>query len=132
MKDDVSSYASSRSTRASADADRSLADDLRQLAQDSKSFAKAEAAYQKARAAYAGDQARGLAIRGGLALALVFFALMALTLGLVLALTPLLTAWGATAVVVGSLLLLALIFAASAAAKWRGMVRILSQGVAGK
>ena len=132
MKDDVSSYAKGSLTTASVDEDRSLADDLRQLADDSKSFARAEAAYQKARAAYAGDQARGLAIRGGLALAFVFFALMALTLGLVLALTPLLTAWGATAVVVVSLLLLALILAASAAAKWRNMVGMLSQGEAGK
>ncbi len=132
MKDDVSSYATDSLTSASADADRSLGDDLRWLAEDSKAFAQAEAAYQKARAVYAGDQARGLAIRGGLALALVFFALMALTLGLVLALTPLLTAWGATAVVVVGLLLLALILAASAAAKWRRMVRMLSQGEAGK
>ncbi len=132
MKDDVSSYASGSVTGASADADRSLADDLRQLAEDSKAFAKAEAAYQKARAAYAGNQARGLAIRGGLALALGFFALMALTLGLVLALTPVLTAWGATAVVFLGLLLLGLILAASAAAKWRGMVRMLTQGEAGK
>ncbi len=132
MKDDVSSYASGSLTGASIDEDRSLADDLRQLADDSKSFAKAEAAYQKARVAYAGDQARGLAIRGGLALAFVFFALMALTLGLVLALTPLLTAWGATAVVVAGLLLLAWIVAASAAAKWRSMVRMLIHREAGK
>ena len=132
MKDDVSSYASLSGSGETAEADRSLADDLRQLAEDGKSFAAAEAAYQKARVAYAAGQVRGLAIRGALAAALAFFALMALTFGLVLGLSPLLTVWGATAVVFGAMLLLALLFAASASAKWRGMVRMLGQGETGE
>jgi Flp pilus assembly protein TadB len=65
---------------------------------------EAELAYQKSRALVAGQAAKGVAGWGALALALVFFALMALVLGLILALTPALGPWGAlTAVVIGVL-----------------------------
>src|SRR5690606_10872014 len=77
---------------ASDPADRSLADDLRRLSEDARALARAELAYQKSRAAFAGQEAKRIALLGLLAGVLTFFALMALTLGLVLALTPLLTA----------------------------------------
>jgi hypothetical protein len=129
MKEDVSTFSDAGTA---ADADRSLADDLRQLAEDGKVLARAEAAYQKARAAYLGEQARGIAIRGALAAALVLFALMALALGLVLGLAPMLTIWGATAVVVGGFLLVAFVLAGSASAKWRRMVRMLGSDETGR
>ena len=75
--------------------ERSLAEDLRQLIDDGRALAEAELAYRKSCAALAGKGAKGIAIFGALAAALVFFALMALTVGLVIALTPLLTALGA-------------------------------------
>ena len=126
MKDDVASFTRvSDPADTAAAADRSLTDDLRQLAEDGKALARAEAAYQKARAAYLGEQVRGIAIRGALAAALVLFALMALALGLVLGLAPVLTIWGATAAVVGGFLLAAFVLAGSISAKWRRMVRML-------
>ncbi|MCB2075994.1 MAG: phage holin family protein [Novosphingobium sp.] len=114
--------------RVSGDArERSLPEDLRELAEDARALAEAEFAYQKSRAAFAGQEAKRIAILGLLAAALVFFALMALTLGLVLALTPMLTAWGATAVVVGGLLLVAAICGILAATRWRNMAVTLSE-----
>lgn len=106
--------------------ERSLSDDLRQLAADARVLAKAEVAYQKSRAAFAGQEARRIAVLGVLAAVLVFFALMALTLGLVLALTPILTAWGATAAVVAALLVVAGICALMASGRWKRMMALLS------
>lgn len=105
--------------RNSDDADRSLIDDLRLLGDSARAFAEAEYAYQKSRAFYAGKELKRAAILTALAVAFVIVALMALTMGLVLALTPLLTAWGATAVVVAGLLLGALICALAASARLR-------------
>lgn len=112
---------------AEADAsERSLTDDLRQLAADARVLASAEVAYQKSRAAFAGQEVKRIAVLGVLAAVLVFFALMALTLGLVLALTPILTAWGATATVVGGLLIVAALCALMASGRWKRMTALLS------
>ena len=107
-------------------AERSLEEDLRQLADDARALAQAELAYQKSRAAFAGREAGRMAILGVAAAVFLFFALMALTLGLVIALTPALTAWGATAAVSGGLLLIALVCALIAAARWKYMTAALS------
>lgn len=106
--------------------ERSLAGDLRQLIDDGRALAEAELAYQKSRAALAGTGAKGVAIAGALAAALVFFALMALTVGLVIALTPLLTALGAAGAVFAGLLLAALVCARIASARWRRLARALT------
>lgn len=105
--------------------ERSLADDLRQLAEDGKAYAEAELAYQKSRAAVAGQGVKVIAIFGALAAALVFFALMALTLGLVLALTPLIGPWGAMGASFGGLLILAGICAMIATSRLKRMKRLL-------
>ena len=89
--------------------DRSLSDDLRELAGNARSYAAAELAYQKARAAYAASHVKGLALLGLLALALAFFALMALVVGTVIALGTALGPWRATAVVTGTLVILVLV-----------------------
>ncbi|MFA7587729.1 MAG: phage holin family protein [Novosphingobium sp.] len=91
-------------------AERSLAADMRQLAEDAKALAKAEAEYQKARAAYAGGAARSIATMAVLAGTFAFFALMALVLGAVLTLAPILSPGGATATVTGALLAMAALF----------------------
>jgi len=105
--------------------ERSLAEDLRQLAEDGKAFAEAELAYQKSRAGVAGQGLKGVAIFGALAAALVFFALMALTLGLVLALTPILGAWGAMGASFAGLLVMAGICAMVARSRLKRMLRLL-------
>jgi len=66
---------------ASDAAERSLVDDVRALVDDGRTLLEAELAYQKSRAMVAGSAAKGVAGWGALALALVFFALMALVMG---------------------------------------------------
>lgn len=56
---------------------------------------------------------------------------MALVLGLVLALTPVLGAWGATGAVTGGLLLLALVLAGAAMLRVKALSRTLGDGGAG-
>lgn len=103
-----------------------LAEDLRLLAQDARALAEAELAFQKTRAAYAGAQARGIALLGAVAIFLVFFALMALVVGLVIALGPVLSPWGAMGAVTAALLLIALTCALLAKARFARMVEVIS------
>lgn len=107
-------------------AERSLVEDLRQLAGSARDFAKAEIAYQQSRAKVVGGSAGGIAARAAVALVLVFFAAMALVVGAVIALTPVLTAWGATGVVVAVLVIGAVVCALSARAGWRRLTALVS------
>lgn len=107
-------------------ADRSLIEDLRLLAGDAKSLAQAEIAYQKSRAGVIGSGLGKIAGLGALALLLVWLALVALVIGLLFALIPLLTAWGATAVVTVGLLVLAGVVALWAKASWRKISLLIS------
>lgn len=108
-------------------AERSLVDDLRELASDGRTLLEAEIAYQKSRAMLAGSTAKSIAGWLALALALVFFSLMALTVGAVLALVPLLGALGATVVVVLVLLAAAALSARVAIRRWRVMTERISE-----
>lgn len=103
-----------------------LADDLRHLALEARALAEAELAFQKTRAAYAGAEARGIALLGLGAAVLVFFSLMALVVGAVIALGPLLTPWGATAAVSVALLLVAGLCAVLAKARLAHMLHAIS------
>lgn len=100
-------------------AERSLADDVRQLVDDGRTLLEAELAYQKSRALVAGEAAKAVAGWGALALALLFFALMALVLGLILAITPKLGALAATGVVVAGLVVLGALSGLTAARRWK-------------
>lgn len=108
MKDEP---ASARGASPDASAQRSLVDDVRQLSDVGRELARAELAYQKARAAYAGKGARNVAIAGVIGGTLAFFALMALVLGLLLILAPIITPIGATVAVVAGLLIAAILCA---------------------
>lgn len=99
--------------------DRSLLEDVEALIEDGKTYLEAELVFQKARAAFVAQGAKGIAGLGALALGLALLALIGLTVGLILALTPLITAWGATAVVVGALLLGAYLCVRTAMTRWR-------------
>ena len=107
-------------------ADRSLVDDIRQLAGDARTYAEAELSYQRSLAALIGGTIGAIAGRIAFAAALIFFALMAVVLGSVLALTPMLSAWGATAAVVLVLLLSALACGLWARARWRRLIRFIT------
>jgi Flp pilus assembly protein TadB len=91
-----------------------LIDDVRALLEDGKTYVEAEVQFQKSRAAFALDRGKSGAVYGVAALALVHLALIALVVGLVIALVPLVGAWAATAVVVGVLLAAAIMLALAA------------------
>jgi uncharacterized membrane protein YqjE len=103
-------------------ADRSLIEDVRQLAQDGKTLIEAELAYQKSRAVVAGVGVKGVVAYIALAVTLVIFALVSLTVGLLIALTPWLSAFGATAVVTLGLLGGAALCGWIGKSRWEAMV----------
>lgn len=100
---------------------RSLTDDLRDLATDAQTVFEAEKAFQSARLSYALSRGKRVAVGFAMAAALAYFAVIALVVGLLLALAPLITAWGALAVVMLSLILAAFLAFRSAMARLRRM-----------
>lgn len=86
--------------------DDSLLGGARTLLEDGQTLLAAEIEFQKARVGFVLGRAKGILVLGVLALALLFFALMALVMGLLLALTPLIGPWGALAAVFLGLLAL--------------------------
>lgn len=110
------------------DAGRSLVADLRALADDGRTLVEAELAYQKSRAAVAAIGARGAAAWGALALALVFFALMALVVGALFTLAPLIGPLGATLAVTAVLLAVAVLAGLVARGRWRRAATALADG----
>ena len=111
---------------------RSLVDDLRQLLDDGRTFVEAELAYQSSRAKFAGRGIKSIALLGLLGAALAFFALMALVIGTVIALAPVLTAWGATAAVCLGCLLMAGACFLMALSRWKRMAIQISGKVPGE
>ena len=107
-------------------ADRSLVDDVKQLASDGRTLLEAEFAYQKSRAAVAGAGIKGITGWAALALALVFFTLMALVMGVLLGLAQLLGAWTATAITVLALLVAAGLSGLAASRRWKRMSALLA------
>ncbi len=100
-------------------AERSLLSDVQQLVEDGRTLLEAELAYQKSRALVAGQAAKSVAGWAALALALVFFALMALTLGLVLMLAPIIGPFAATLAVFAGMLTAAALTTWTAARRWK-------------
>ena len=99
-------------------AGRSLLADVEALIDDGKTYLEAELAYQRTRAAFVADGAKSAVILFAMAVLLAFLALIGLTVGLIIALTPILTAWGASALVVALLLVGAVIAGRAAAGRW--------------
>lgn len=97
----------------------SIFEDVVTLIDDGRTLVEAELAYQKTRLSYAGRRGRNAAIFGAIAAVLVVFALFGLVMGAILALTPRFGAWGATALVVGVLVVVAILCALAAASNAR-------------
>lgn len=95
---------------ASAAGEPSLMADVEELIADGKTYFEAELTFQKSRAGFTANRLKSAAIYGAGAFALLHLALIALTVGLVIALTPLTGPWIATAIVVVVLLAGALLF----------------------
>ena len=107
-------------------AERSLVEDVRQLVDDGRTLVEAELAYQKSRAVVAGMAAKSIAGWVALGLALLFFALMALVLGLILVLAQAIGAAAATLVVVLGLLAMGLLSGMVALRRWKHATALLS------
>jgi hypothetical protein len=105
---------------------RSLIDDVHALIDDGKTYLEAELGFQKTRAAFVADRAKSTMVFGAVAALLAFLALVGLTVGSIIALTPLLTAWGASALVVLLLLAAAALAARGAARKWNSLLRAIT------
>lgn len=98
--------------------DESLVEEVAALIDNARNYAEAELAFQKTRAALTGTNAA--AAIAFLIVALVFFhiAIIALAVGFVMALAPLVSIWGAIAIVVGALL------AGTALLAWNAIARV--------
>lgn len=92
-------------------ADEPISAVFARLVDSGRAYASAEIERNRQRAALIGTGARDAAILLGIALVLAFGALVALLVGLIMILTPLLSIAGATAAVVGGALLLVVILA---------------------
>jgi hypothetical protein len=104
---------------------RSLRDDVEALIEDGRTYLETELVYQKTRVAFVADRAKGAVIYGALAAALGVLALIGLTVGLIIALTPLLTAWGASALVVGLLVIGAWLAMRAAGKRWARLMQAI-------
>jgi hypothetical protein len=110
--------------------DSLLSEDIAALIDSGRTYAEAELAFQKTRAAIAGSNAGKAAAALVLALVLLNIALTALAIGAVLALQPLITIWGAIAVVVGALLLATALLVRSAAVRGKLLSVMFGDGSA--
>ena len=106
---------------ARAPEEATLIDDVHALLDDGKTYVEAELQFQKSRVAFVLDRGKAGAALGVAALGLVHLALIALVVGLIIALAPLIGPWGATAVVVGVLLVLAVLLALAAKRRFAGL-----------
>lgn len=77
----------------------SLTDSLVALLEDGKTYAEAEMRFQKSRAGFIGNRLKGAIAFGLGAFGVLHLALIAATVGLVIALVPIVGAWAATAIV---------------------------------
>ena len=107
---------------------RSLRDDVEALIEDGRTYLETELIYQKTRAAFVADRAKGALVFGAVAALLGFLALIGLTVGLIIALAPLLTVWGSSALVVGLLLLGAGLAVRAASQRWSRLMAAIDGG----
>ncbi len=87
----------------------SLAEDMVALFEDGKTYAEAELAFQKSRASYTANRLKGAIALGLGAFGVLHLALIALTVGAVIALAPVLGPWAATGIVTVALVILGVV-----------------------
>jgi len=98
---------------------------LRALIEDVQTLVEAEAGFLRAALAYALSRAKSIALLLVLALFFAFFALMAIVVGLLLALAPLIGPWGALGLMTVALGLLGAVSLRLAIRRGRLMIRLL-------
>lgn len=87
-----------------------LKEEIAALVEDGKIYAEAELAFQKTRLSFAADRGKSALILGVLAFGFVHLMLIALVVGSIIALAPMVGGWAAMGIVVGVLLLATIIF----------------------
>lgn len=108
--------------------DRSLLEDVEALVADAKTYVDAELAYQKTRLSFVVDRLKSAAVYGTIGAIVGVVLLIALSVGLIIALAPLITPWGATAVVVLLLAILLFIALSRALSSWNSLMDALQAG----
>ncbi|WP_066556439.1 phage holin family protein [Croceicoccus bisphenolivorans] len=108
-------------------ADRSLAEDIKALVSDGRLLAEAEIDFHRKRAIFGAKEGQKIAASFAIAGVLAFFALMALVVGLVLALGQIIGYWGSTVVVTAALVILALVFVSKGKARLARLKTVLSE-----
>jgi hypothetical protein len=101
---------------------------LRVLIEDAQTLIEAETGYWRTAFGYALRRIKSIALLAVLALALAFFMLMAIIVGLLLALAPLVGAWGALGLVSVTLGLASVWCVWLAIRRGKRMIRLLSVG----
>ncbi|MEL7197036.1 MAG: phage holin family protein [Pseudomonadota bacterium] len=89
--------------------DDSISGEIATLIDDGRNYAQAEIAFQKIRAKLAGKHIAIALACAIVAIVLLHIAFLALAVGLVIALAPLVTIWGAIGIVVGALIVLVIV-----------------------
>jgi len=102
---------------------RSLVEDVMHLVEDGRTYLEAELQFQKSRAGVVGSGAGKAALFVALAFAFVLLALLAITVGLLLALSPWVGVWGAMGLVTLGLLISAAVCGLVARARWRAALQ---------
>ena len=110
---------------------RSLLDDIEALVADAKTYFDAEIAYQKTRLSFVVDRLKNAAVFGTIGAIVGVVLLIAISVGLIIALAPLITPWGATAVVAGLLAILLFVSLKKALASWNSLMDALQAGSEG-
>lgn len=105
----------------------SLTDDLAAIIDDGRTYVEAEMAFQKSRLAFAADRGKSGALYGVCAFAVLHLALVAMVFGAIIALTPLLTAWGATALVVALLVVSGVVLAMQARKRFSRLIEAYAE-----
>lgn len=109
-----------------SDPQPTLGDELRSLQGEARAAVATELAFQIGRARLVGKAVGKVALYGLLVLAALFFVLMALAVGAIIALAPSLGGWGATGVVALALLALAALAGLGAVRGARRIGRLLA------
>ena len=105
----------------------SLIDDVSAVFEDGKTYAQAELSYQKTRARFVGGETKNALVFGVGALGAAHLALIALTVGLVLALGQLVGFWLSTLIVVVVYLIVAVVLGKKMMAKVSEIRNALSE-----
>lgn len=105
-----------------------LRNDITALVDDARTYAEAEIAFQKTRAGLAGKTAGRAVVLLVLAVVMLHIALIALAVGAVIALAPLVTIWGAIAIVVGVLLAGVVVLVLSAVGDGKALTAMFGAG----